>query len=149
MIRDRFENRRNSDYPTSEFFSELHETYKFEEMDGFGDFLIVGNQYSESGGPAYAVAIHLTYIDQSRDLEMHIQHFISDRRDTPVDPAGKCSEALSKLIATVNENSCGILTTSAVEEFKNLHQENHFRGLGYVKNLSMLHHIETLSRYLT
>ena len=149
LIRDGFENRRNSDYPTSEFFSELHETYKFEGMNGFGDFLIVGSQFSESGGPAYAVAIHLTYIDQYRDREMHIQHFISDRRDTPVDPAGKFSEALSKLIATVNENRSGILTTSAVEEFKNLHQENHFCGLGYVKKLSMLHHIETLSRYLT
>jgi hypothetical protein len=31
-------------------------------MDGFGDFLIVGDDYSESGGPAYAIAIHLTFI---------------------------------------------------------------------------------------
>ena len=30
-------------------------------MDGFGDFLIVGDDYSDTGGPAYAVAIHLTF----------------------------------------------------------------------------------------
>lgn len=147
LIRDGFEKRRNSDYPESEFFSELHKTYDLEGMHGFGDFLMVGKQYSESGGPAYAVAIHLTYIDDSRNEEMHIRHFISDRRDTPVDPAGKFSEALSQLITTVNQNNSDILTTSAVKEFNNLHQKKHFRGLGHVKKLSMLHHIETLSQF--
>jgi len=147
LIRDGFESRRNSDYPQSEFFSELHETFGDEGMNGFGDFLIVGSQYREVGGPAYAVAIHLTYIDATRNNEMHIRHFKSDRQDTPVDPAGKFYEALSKLVAAVEEKKSDILDTPAVDEFKSLYEDNHFRGLGYVKKLSMLHHIETLSNF--
>lgn len=43
-------------------------------MNGFGDFLIVGDEFSESGGPAYAVAIHLTYINTKHEDEMYIYH---------------------------------------------------------------------------
>ena len=39
-------------------------------MDGFGDFLIVGEDYSEAGGPACAVAIHLTFIDPDQNNSM-------------------------------------------------------------------------------
>jgi len=64
LIRDEFKpQRKNSLYPQSEHFSDLHITFPDEGMDGFGDFLIVGDDYREAGGPAYAVAIHLTYLD--------------------------------------------------------------------------------------
>ena len=66
LIRDGFKRRRNRDYPSTEVFSDLHATFKLEGMGGFGDFLIVGNEYSENGGPAYAVAIHLTFIDSDK-----------------------------------------------------------------------------------
>ena len=46
---------KNSDYPDNEQFQN-YITYKLEGMNGFGDFLIVGDDYSESGGPAYAVS---------------------------------------------------------------------------------------------
>ncbi len=102
LLRDGFKTqKRNSDYPPSEHFSELHLTYEDEGMDGFGDFLIVGDEYSETGGPAHAVAIHLTYIDDDED--MCIYHFISDRTDSPVDPGGKFLEALEKLIAELRK----------------------------------------------
>ena len=117
-------------------------------MDGFGDFLIVGDEYSESGGPAYTVAIHLTYIDADKDDEMHIRHFKSDRQDTPKDPAGKFAEALAKLIAAVNEADSKYIDSSAIEEFRDLHRRGHYPGLGYIKKLSMKHHIETLVAYL-
>ena len=70
-------------------------------MSGFGDFLIVGDEYSESGGPAYTIAIHLTYIDFDQDEAMHVRHFLSDRQDTPKDPGGKFSEALTKLVCVL------------------------------------------------
>ena len=35
--------------------------------------MIVGDDYMESGGPAYAVAIHLTYLNKEGD--MFIRHF--------------------------------------------------------------------------
>lgn len=145
LIRDGFQRRRNKDHPDVEFFSDLHETYEEENMTGFGDFLIVGDDYSETGGPAYAVAIHLTFIDAAKDNAMYIHHFKSDRQDTPQDPAGKFLEALIKLIAELDRNDPKIHNTSAVREFRSLSEKEHFPGLGYVKKLSMKHHLETLA----
>ena len=139
---------RNRDHPHNEFFSDLHITYEEEGMNGFGDFLTVGDDYSESGGPAYAIAIHLTYISPNNDHAMYIYHFLSDRQDTPTDPAGKFAEALANMIAELDTAGCPVLETAAVREFRQLHRDNHYPGLGYVKKLSMQHHIETLAAYL-
>ena len=78
LVRDGFKRRRNADYPAMEEFSDLHVTYGDLGMAGFGDFLIVGDVYSEGGGPAYAVAIHLTFIDPDKDDVMYVYHFVSD-----------------------------------------------------------------------
>lgn len=145
LLRDGFQKRTNREHPPVEFFSDLHETFQEEGMQGFGDFLIVGDDYSEAGGPAYAVAIHLTFIDSSRDNEMHVYHFKSIRQDDPKDPAGKFAEALEKLVEEVNHPNTKIFKTTAIDEFLDLHKRGHFPGLGYVKKLSMKHHIETLA----
>ena len=147
LMRDGFKRRRNRDYPSTEFFSDLHVTFQLEGMDGFGDFLIVGDEYSENGGPAYTVTIHLTYIDSDKDDGMHIRHFKSDRQDTPKDPAGKFAEALEKLISAMERGDNKILETDAVVEFREFHERGHYPGLGYVKKLSMKHHIETLAKF--
>lgn len=148
LIRDGFRHRRNRDHPEVEFFSDLHVTYSQEGVGGFGDFLIVGDEYSESGGPAYAVAIHLTNIDPDQDNAMYVCHFLSDRRDTPMDPGGKFLEALKKLIVFLDDAPDGrVFESSAILEFRDLYDHGHFPGLGYVKKLSMKHHIETLANY--
>lgn len=148
LIRDGFRKVRNADYPDVEEFSDLHVTFDQLGMDGFGDFLVVGDVYSEGGGPAYAVAIHLTFIDPDNDDVMYIHHFVSDTKDTPADPAGKFAQALSKLIEKLDSGTSHILDTSAVREFRVLHEKGHFPGLGYIKKLSMKHHVETLAHYL-
>ncbi len=148
LLRDGFEQRRNRDHPdAAEFFSDLHVTYDEEGMDGFGDYLIVGDEYRESGGPAYTIAIHLTFIDSQQEDAMFIRHFKSDRQDTPKDPAGKFAEALAKLIGHINGNDSHFYETSALQEFRQLHDSAHYPGLGYVKKLAMKHHIETLAIY--
>jgi hypothetical protein len=147
LVRDGFQRRKNREYEDEEVFSDLHVTYPDEGVDGFGDFLIVGDEYFDSGGPAYAVAIHLTFIDPDRDKEMHIYHFKSDRSSSPQDPAGKFAEALEKLVAKVEDANSRIEKTEAVEEFLELHSRAHFPGLGYVKKLSMNHHIQTIASY--
>lgn len=144
-----FQRRRNADYPEVEVFSDLHVTYNEDRMNGFGDFLIVGDDYSEGGGPAYAVAIHLTFIDPDKDDVMYIYHFLSTTRDTPTDPAGKFGQALTKLIDKLNSRNSKLFEGEAIQEFRGLHDKQHFPGLGYVKKLSMKHHIETLSNYLS
>ncbi len=148
LLRDGFKRQRNADYPPLEEFSELNVTYEEMGMAGFGDFLIVGDDYSESGGPAYAVAIHLTFIDPDKDDVMYIYHFVSDTKDTPTDPAGKFGQALGKLVRKLDDGDSKLLETNAIREFRELHAKGHFPGLGYVKKLSMKHHIETLADYL-
>jgi hypothetical protein len=147
LLRDGFKRMRNRDYPAVEHFSDLHATFEDEGMDGFGDFLIVGDDYSETGGPAYTVAIHLTFVDPEQDDSMQVYHFKSQRQDTPTDPAGKFAEALDQMIRKLSAPKSHVLETSAVQEFKLLHRQRHFPGLGYVKKLSMNHHIETLAEY--
>lgn len=147
LIGDGFVQMKNADYPLVEPFSDLHVTFREQGMDGYGDFLTVGDNYSEGGGPAHAVAIHMTFIDPDQDNAMFIYHFKSDTNDTPTDPAGKFSEALSKLISKLNSGKSHLIETSAVQEFRELHIREHFPGLGYVKKLSIKHHLETLATY--
>lgn len=147
LLRDGFERQRNADYPPLEEFSDLHATFTEEGMDGFGDFLIVGDDYSEGGGPAYAVAIHLTFIDPDKDDAMYIYHFVSTTKDTPTDPAGKFNEALRKLVLKLDSGKSKLLETTAIREFREFYSKGHFPGLGYIKKLSMKHHIETLAHY--
>ena len=149
LLRDGFKRRRNADHPLLEEFSDLHLTFQDEGMNGFGDFLIVGDDYIETGGLAYAVAIHLTFIDSEKDDVMHLYHFVSDTKDTPTDPAGKFSEALAKLMEKLDSGEPKLLETSAIEEFRSLFAKGRFPGLGYVKKLSMKHHIETLANHFS
>ncbi len=147
LLKDGFQRNRNRDYELVEPFSDLHATFTDEGMDGFGDFLTVGDDYIETGGPAYAIAIHLTFIDADQDDSMFIYHYKSERQDTPTDPAGKFAEALSEMIQTLDSSKHRVLETGAVQEFRTLYRQGHFPGLGYVKKLSMNHHIETLAGY--
>lgn len=149
LLRDGFKRLKNAEYAKTPFeeFSELHLTFGDMKMAGFGDFLMVGDNYSEGGGPAYAVAIHLTYFDPDNDDVMYIYHFVSTTNDTPTDPAGKFAQALKKLIDKLDNGDSKLFESSAIKEFRELHAKGHFPGLGYVKKLSMKHHIETLADY--
>ncbi len=147
LIRNGFKpQKKNSLYPYSEHFSDLHITFPDEGMDGFGDYLIVGDDYTETGGPAYAVAIHLTYLDS--DDDMQIYHFVSHRTDSPTDPGGKFLEALSKLEKAINKSKTHIFKSKACSEYIELYNKQHYPGLGYVKKLSMQHHIELIADFL-
>ena len=147
LLHDGFKRRRNRDYPSVELFSDLNIIFQDEGMDGFGDFSIVGDDYSESGGPAYAVAIHLTFIDPDQDGAMFVYHFVSDSQDTPTDPAGKFAEAVDKLIRKLDSGGSKLYESSAIIELRELHAKGHFPGLGYLKKLSLNHHVETLADF--
>jgi hypothetical protein len=147
LIRNGFKaQKKNSLYPHTEHFSDLHITYKDEGVDGFGDYLIAGDEFKESGGPAYAVAIHLTYLNEEDD--MNIFHFISDQTDSPTDPGGKFLEALHKLVKEIKKPKPLIFKSLACEEYLSLFEKKHYPGLGYVKKLSMQHHLELMADYL-
>lgn len=148
LVEDGFISRNNKEYPPSEPFSELYLTYDDMGCDAFGDFLIVGSDFKEGGGPAYAIAIHLTYADPDADNAIKIKHYVSVQVGTPKDPAGKFLEALRKLVDDVQIPGSPILQTIAVEEYLQLYEDKHFPGLGYAKKLSMQHHIELMAHLL-
>lgn len=147
LIEDGFLKKRNREYEGISKFSELNVVFEEFNMDGFGDFLTVGDHYSEGGGPAYAVAIHLTFIDPENDNSLFVEHFVSDTNDTPTDPGGKFAQALDKLVVRLELTPGRFLETSAIREFRDLHTRRHYPGLGYIKKLSMIHHIETIADY--
>ena len=147
LIRNGFKpQKKNANYPRREHFSDLHITYPDEGMDGFGDYLIVGDDYTETGGPAYAVAIHLTFLDA--DDDMFIYHFISIQTDSPTDPGGKFLEALTKLVKKLKDKKSLVYKSKAYFEYLDLFEKQHYPGLGYVKKLSMQHHIELIADYI-
>lgn len=141
VIRDGFQLMRNRDYPPEEFFSDLHMTYDRDGFDHFGDYLTIGEQYIEGGGPAYAVAIHLTYLNADDENTIWIKHYISDSNFDTSDPANKAKEALTKLVNESQAHNFQIPNTPALDALLTYWTRNHFPGLGMLKKLSMWHHL--------
>jgi len=146
VLRDGFKREKNAHYKDEEPFSDLHLDFIEESLDGFGDFLIVGDDYSDSGGPAWAVAIHMTYLKKNEDNEMFIKHYKSDRRDDNKDAGGKFIEALRYLVE--DEKLHHLYNTRASQEYIELYEKKLFRGLGYAKKLSMQNHLEIIAKFL-
>lgn len=133
------EQSRNADYLNQE--SDFSKEYRFYIQDGFvgfSDFLTIGDNYSESGFLPRAVAIHLSYLDNE---QIKVKHFVSDSNEDVADIGGKFSEAINKLVIWCNEKN---LNTAAINEFRDLQQRGHFPGLGTLKKLSIMNHIELI-----
>jgi hypothetical protein len=129
---------KNSDYLNQESqFSEEHKFYKEDGFKGFSDFLTIGDNYSDTGFLPYAVAIHISYEDDAGRIR--VNHFVSDSNDDNSDVAGKFAEANRKLVDWCDEKG---LNTIAINEFRNLYENGHFPGLGIIKKLSIMNHIE-------
>ncbi len=136
---------KNADYKLVEEsnFSEEHLYYKQDGFVGFSDFLTIGDIYAVSGFLPYAVAIHISYSNSSKKIK--IRHFVSDSNDDTSDIAGKFKEALDKLIAWCNTTK---FKTQAIDSFFDMHKTGHFPGLGTVKKLSIMNHIEVVLRLI-
>lgn len=135
---------KNADYLPIEdsSFTEEHLFYAQDGFKGFADYLTIGDNYSESGMLPFAVAIHLSYEDSKK---IRVKHFVSDSNDDRSDIAGKFAEALAKLIEWCLAHSQNSL---AITEFQELHNTGHFPGLGSIKKLSIMHHIELVLKLI-
>lgn len=123
-------------------FTEEHLFYKKDGYKGFSDYLTIGDNYSESGMLPFAVAIHLSYVDNGK---IRIKHFVSNTNDDRTDIAGKFGEALEKLITWCRANN---QSSQAIDEFEELSANGHFPGLGSIKKLSVMHHIELVLKLI-
>lgn len=136
---------KNADYEGDEFFSDDHLYFGNEGYKGFSDYSIIGSDYSEGGFAPYAVAIHIVYFDQ-KDI-LRVAHFVSDSNDDTSDVAGKFYEAVLKLKAwfdSGNESQ----RTFALTTLLNHAENGYYPGLPTVKKLSIMHHLELMSKYL-
>lgn len=146
MMDDKFKKQsRNTDYAKThdEPFSADHLYYEEDGYVGFSDYSVIGNEYSESGFAPYAVAIHIVYFDEKNNLR--IKHFVSDTNDDIRDPAGKFAEAVKKL---VEWNKIEKIDTFGINTFTQIYENEVYPGLGTVKKLSLMHHIELMGRFL-
>ncbi|UYZ22527.1 sce7725 family protein [Mesobacillus jeotgali] len=146
LFADRFtKQQRNSDYYDleDESFSEDHIYFDDDGYIGFSDYSIVGAEFSESGFAPYAVVIHVVYFDDENSLR--IKHFVSDSNEDINDPAGKFYEALEKLMDWQSKVN---LETYGMKEFEKHYHAGTYPGLGTVKKLSIMHHIELVNKFL-
>jgi len=150
MFEDKFKKQeRNADYlnQEDEFFSDDHLYFGEEGFSGFGDYSIVGDEYVEGGFAPKAVAIHIVYF--ATDKTLRIKHFVSDSNIDVKDPAGKYYEAVTKLKAWCDSNNMKLQLTVALAEFINHAEQGKYPGLPTIKKLSIMHHLELVSKYLS
>ena len=150
LFADRFDKReKNADYKDNEdvFFSDDHLYYKEENYIGFSDFSIIGNEYQEAGFAPYAVAIHIVYFDKNEKLR--VKHFVSDSNDDINNPALKFYEAVSKLAEWYHSDTKPMLLTHGLNALLTHYDQQSYPGLGTIKKLSLMHHLELIGKYLS
>lgn len=143
ILGDYFRKQRiNADYANDvdETFSSDYFFFSDEGFVAFSDFQAIGEDWIEGGMLPKAVVIHLTYKDPGQD-EIRIHHFVSDNNDDTLDIAGKFYQAVTKLVGFADQLT---LDSLAIRAFRDLHVRQAFPGLGSVKKLSIMHHIELI-----
>ena len=148
LFDDKFKKQtRNADYLKNEDepFSEDHLFYSSEGFSGFGDYSIIGNNYEDGGFSPRAVAFHIVYFNDEKELRVH--HFVSDSNYGIEDVAGKYYEAVQKLKKWFNDKykaQC----TKALSVLLEHAEKGYYPGLPTLKKLSIMHHLELMSKYL-
>lgn len=149
LLDDKFKKQeRNADYQdiTDEFFSDDHIYYSEDGFVGFSDYSIIGDEYSDSGFAPYAVAIHIVYF--ADDKSLRVKHFVSDSNEDIANPALKFYQAVEKLTNWYRNEKPNIEMTFGLKTFLDHYDNQTYPGLGTVKKLSLMHHLELMSKYL-
>ena len=148
ILDDKFEKQsRNADYQDAEdeFFSDDHLYFAEDGLKGFSDYSVTGSDYQEAGFAPFAVAIHIVYF--AADKSLRIKHFVSESNADISNPAKKFYEAVTKLNTWYQTNpfppTLGLQTL--IEHYNN----QTYPGLGTVKKLSVMHHLELMGKYLS
>ena len=106
----------------------------------------MGDEYLDSGFAPYAVAIHIVYFAPNQALR--VRHFVSDSNEDITNPALKFYQAVSKLAKWYNVQPHPVEMTLGLQTFLKHYEQETYPGLGTVKKLSLMHHIELMGKYL-
>jgi len=145
LIKDGFNRRvRNADYANHsvEFYSDLHSTYTDLGYQGYGDFSIVGDHFSEGGGQAITAALHITYKDS--ESEIYIKHFLSEPRTVAEDVPILLEEALGKLETFLEDNPLILDWSISCRDLMEIYNDGCKTNLANIKKLTLSHHFELM-----
>ncbi|MBB4637520.1 sce7725 family protein [Longimicrobium terrae] len=146
LIEDPFRKVKNADYPEDESFSDTYAEFSNDGFAGFGDYQIVGRDYSPGGFTPRAVALHLTYT--ASDGAVRARHFVSDTVTAAPEVPGRFLEVLEELVDWAGEDERDLEFSKAVAEYRALLQAESYPGLGTPKRLGIQHHIELMMSLL-
>lgn len=134
---------RNADYSGREWFTSAHQSYAAQGLRGFSDFGPLPPTFSLTGGPAAAVAIHLTY--EHPDGSAWVEHFVSDSivlgdGDSP----SKMAEATRKVFNAVQADPSKFVASPGLQSFLEQHRTGRPTGLASSKRQQISHHFATV-----
>lgn len=146
-FKDNFEKKaRNADYPEDSFFTDDHLFFAEDDYSGFGDYSIVGSEFTEGGFAPRVVTIHIAYFDV--DNTMRVRHFSSYSNNEDIsDVAGKFHEAVT-LLAEWYCKGQQHQNTYALSVLLKHANDGYYPGLPTIKKLSIMHHLELVGKFL-
>ena len=77
-----------------------------------------------------------------------MKHFVSDSNEDIANPALKFYQAVEKLTKWYRNEKPNIEMTFGLKAFLDHYDNQTYPGLGTVKKLSLMHHLELMSKYL-
>ncbi|MDP3433542.1 MAG: sce7725 family protein [Bacteroidota bacterium] len=138
--------KRNSDYCdiAEEKFSEEVFYYREDGFDGFTDYTVLSSTYIEGGMLPYALAIHLTY--RKNDKEVWVRHFVSVTNDDNTNIHKKFREAVEKAVTFFESIP---YSNESIAELTGYFRRDQYPGLGVLKKISIKNHLELMNSILS
>lgn len=128
-----------------ELFTEEFYYYKEDGFQGFSDYTVIPNELREGGTLPKVVVIHLTY--RKNKEQIFVKHFCSDSNSNDQSNIqGKFAEAAQKAISFFKGKS---YETVAIQQLEDYILQKRFPGLGMIKKISILHHLELIQKSLS
>ena len=151
VVQDNFKRKdSNALYRNSpiELFTDQHLHFIDDGHIGFGDYSAIGQHYTDGGGQANTVAIHIVY-ENMQNSEVWIQHFLSNTYTVNRDRAAMIDEAVTQAIIFLNENPQIYEYSTACNELRDYSRSNSSTSLGWLKKISIKHHFELMIHLLS
>jgi hypothetical protein len=146
------EQARNADYAGRSMFTDAHLTHAHSGYGGFSDFTVLPAMAKDGGGPAGAVAIHLTHLNLAPAAkgQVWVEHFVSDRTDVAdTDTDGKFLEALAKLDVALKRKDSSFGLTPAAKDYRTTFATKSPPTLASNKQWEVEHHLDLMSGILS
>ncbi len=143
---------RNADYPFEDYGTDIHLNYRHKGFAGFGDYQMVGDGLMSGGNQPNVVAIHLSFLDETRGKNLYVRHYLSRGRVTSVAGSGENKnmyhDVLQKLKADTTANRHLFFMSNGLKGYYSDLASSSNCSLGRIKQYGIMHHIESIAHYL-